>query len=67
MPDAVNLDAYLRRVDWAGPVAADLATLRGLAIAHVARIPFANLDPDIETTVRVLHHVRRVLDEESSA
>ncbi|MGB3749591.1 MAG: arylamine N-acetyltransferase [Rhodanobacter sp.] len=45
MPDAVNLDAYLRRVDWAGPVAADLATLRGLAIAQVARIPFANLDP----------------------
>jgi len=45
MPDAVNLDAYLRRVGWSGPVGVDLPTLRGLAIAHVATIPFANLDP----------------------
>jgi N-hydroxyarylamine O-acetyltransferase len=45
MPDAVNLDAYLRRVGWSGPVRVDLATLRGLAVAHVATIPFANLDP----------------------
>ncbi|MGB3461224.1 MAG: arylamine N-acetyltransferase [Rhodanobacter lindaniclasticus] len=45
MPDAVNLDAYLRRVGWTGPVRVDPATLRGLAVAHVATIPFANLDP----------------------
>src|SRR6185312_947840 len=45
MPDAVNLGAYLRRVGWSGPVRVDLPTLRGLAIAHVATIPFANLDP----------------------
>ena len=45
MPDPVNLDAYLRRVGWTGPVGADLATLRGLAVAHVATIPFANFDP----------------------
>lgn len=45
MPDAVNLGAYLRRVGWSGPVGVDLPTLRGLAIAHVATIPFANLDP----------------------
>ncbi|CAM5248186.1 Arylamine N-acetyltransferase OS=Rhodanobacter lindaniclasticus OX=75310 GN=B1991_12070 PE=3 SV=1 [Rhodanobacter lindaniclasticus] len=45
MSDAVNLDAYLRRVGWFGPVGVDLATLRGLAVAHVATIPFANLHP----------------------
>ncbi|CAM0998449.1 N-hydroxyarylamine O-acetyltransferase [Rhodanobacter sp. Root179] len=45
MSDAINLDAYLRRVGWAGPVAADLATLRGLAMVHVATITFANLHP----------------------
>lgn len=40
-----DLNAYLQRVGWRGTVAADLATLRGLAIAHVATIPFANLNP----------------------
>lgn len=45
MSDAINLDAYLRRIGWNGAVAADLATLRGLAMAHVAAIPFANLNP----------------------
>lgn len=45
MPDGIDLDAYLRRVGWSGAVAADLATLRGLAMAHVASIPFANLNP----------------------
>ena len=45
MPDTIDLDAYLRRVGWFGPVAPDLATLRGLAVAHVATITFANLDP----------------------
>lgn len=45
MPDAIDLGAYLRRVGWDGPVAPDLATLRGLSTAHVATIPFANLNP----------------------
>ncbi len=45
MPDEIELNAYLRRTGWGGPVAADLATLRGLATAHVAAIPFANLNP----------------------
>jgi N-hydroxyarylamine O-acetyltransferase len=45
MPDAIDLDAYLRRIGWKGPVADDLATLHGLAMAHVAAIPFANLNP----------------------
>ncbi|HZX69477.1 MAG TPA: arylamine N-acetyltransferase [Rhodanobacter sp.] len=45
MPDRIDMDAYLRRIGWHGPVAVDLATLRGLAMAHVACIPFANLNP----------------------
>ena len=45
MPAEIDVDAYLRRIDWHGAVAVDLATLRGLAIAHVATIPFANLNP----------------------
>jgi N-hydroxyarylamine O-acetyltransferase len=45
MPDTIDLDAYLRRVGWSDPVATDLATLCGLAMAHVATITFANLDP----------------------
>jgi N-hydroxyarylamine O-acetyltransferase len=45
VPEAIDLNAYLRRLGWTGPIAVDLATLDGLAIAHVASIPFANLDP----------------------
>ena len=40
----LDLSAYLRRVGHAGPVAADLATLHALSAAHVAAIPFENLD-----------------------
>jgi N-hydroxyarylamine O-acetyltransferase len=45
MHGSIDLDAYLRRVGWHGAVAADLATLHGLAIAHVAASPFENLNP----------------------
>lgn len=40
-----DLDLYLRRIGWNSAVAPDLATLRGLAAAHVAAIPFENLNP----------------------
>src|SRR6185437_972385 len=45
VPDRIDLDAYLHRIGWHGAVAVDLTTLRGLAMAHVAAIPFANLNP----------------------
>ena len=45
MHGSIDLDAYLRRVGWHGGVAADELTLRGLAVAHVAAIPFENLNP----------------------
>ncbi|MEO8778882.1 MAG: arylamine N-acetyltransferase [Rhodanobacter sp.] len=53
MSDAIDLDAYLRRIGWDGAVAADLATLRGLAMAHVAAIPFANLNPLLGVPVKL--------------
>ncbi len=40
----IDLDAYLRRIDWQGPVRPDLATLAGLLDAHMRAIPFENFD-----------------------
>ena len=42
--EELDLDAYLARIGYTGPVAADLETLRALQRAHVAAIPFENLD-----------------------
>jgi N-hydroxyarylamine O-acetyltransferase len=39
-----DLDAYLRRIGWDGPRSADVATLRGLHLAHSRSIPFENLE-----------------------
>jgi N-hydroxyarylamine O-acetyltransferase len=39
-----DLDAYLRRIGWEGERRADLATLRGVHLAHMGGIPFENLD-----------------------
>ena len=41
---ALDLDAYLRRVEYAGPRNATAATLEALHRAHVTHIPFENLD-----------------------
>jgi N-hydroxyarylamine O-acetyltransferase len=40
----VNLDAYFRRIDYAGPTTPTRATLDALCLAHVSSIPFENLD-----------------------
>lgn len=45
MHDIIDLQAYLRRIGWQGAVAPDMATLQAIAIAHVAAIPFENLNP----------------------
>ncbi|MHB1056504.1 MAG: arylamine N-acetyltransferase family protein [Rhodanobacter sp.] len=45
MHGSIDLGAYLRRIGWDGGVAVDAATLRDLAVAHVAAIPFENLNP----------------------
>ena len=41
----MDLDAYLQRIGLRQPVALDLQTLRAITAAHVAAIPFENLDP----------------------
>ena len=45
MPHSFDLKAYLQRIGHDAPVAPDLSTLRALAVAHVAAIPFENLSP----------------------
>jgi len=45
MTYAIDLPAYLRRIGFQQEVRPDVATLRALAVAHVAAIPFENLDP----------------------
>lgn len=46
MPDeSIDLHAYLERIGLETPVAPDLQTLRAIITAHVAAIPFENLDP----------------------
>jgi N-hydroxyarylamine O-acetyltransferase len=42
--DLLDLEAYLRRISYAGSTSPDLATLKALHRAHLAAIPFENLD-----------------------
>jgi N-hydroxyarylamine O-acetyltransferase len=42
--DALDLDAYLERIQWRGALRPDLASLSGLLLAHMMHIPFENLD-----------------------
>lgn len=67
-PDAsIDLDAYLQRIGVRTPVAPDVQTLRAIIAAHIATIPFENLDPflgvavhiDIESVQRKLVHSHR--------
>lgn len=48
-----RLDAYFERIGYAGPQTADLATLDGVARAHVFAIPFENLDVQLGRPVRI--------------
>lgn len=45
MPHTINLDQYLRRIGFAGPVKADLPTLQRIQELHPSAIPFENLNP----------------------
>ena len=40
----VDLAAYLRRIDYAGPLQASPAVLKALHLAHATHIPFENID-----------------------
>lgn len=45
-PDSQSgwLEAYLARIEYAGPTDASLSTLRSLHLAHASHIPFENID-----------------------
>ncbi|RUL78234.1 arylamine N-acetyltransferase family protein [Dyella choica] len=51
MSHRFDLDAYLQRIGHAGPVRADLSTLRAIIAEHTASIPFENLDPFLRLPV----------------
>jgi arylamine N-acetyltransferase len=42
---ALDLNAYLERISYHGPVDPNLDVLQGLVTAHTSTIPFENLDP----------------------
>jgi N-hydroxyarylamine O-acetyltransferase len=50
---ALDLDRYLARIGYGGRLDATLATLEGLHHAHVARVPFENLDVQMGLPVRL--------------
>ena len=53
MSHRLDLDSYLQRIGFVGEPRADVATLRALASAHIAAIPFENLDPLLGTPVSI--------------
>ncbi len=56
----MNLDDYLARIGYEGPVAPDLATLRGMHRAHFLRVPFENLS--IRRNERIVVDLQRNYD-----
>jgi DNA-binding LacI/PurR family transcriptional regulator/arylamine N-acetyltransferase len=60
--DRLDLDAYLRRIGYAGPLEANGQTLAALHRAHVAAIVFENLDLMLGRPIAVdLEHVQAKL------
>ena len=53
MSDEANLDAYLKRINYAGSIAPTLETLETVHRLHPAAIPFENLNPLMELPVRL--------------
>jgi N-hydroxyarylamine O-acetyltransferase len=51
--DEANLDAYLRRINYAGSIAPTLETLQAIHRLHPQHIPFENLNPLMELPVRL--------------
>lgn len=60
--ECIDLEAYLERIGVRTPVAPDLQTLQSIIAAHVATIPFENLDPFLRIPVALdLESVQRKL------
>ncbi|MGJ4897274.1 MULTISPECIES: arylamine N-acetyltransferase family protein [unclassified Bradyrhizobium] len=53
MAGELQLDSYLARIDYRGPLAPDLSTLAALQAAHVDALPFEALDPLMGRPVHV--------------
>jgi len=53
MSDSLNLAAYCDRIGWGGATSATYPTLAGLLHAHMAAIPFENLDVLLGRRVRL--------------
>lgn len=49
----MDLEAYFSRIGWGGPTAPTLDTLAGLHLAHLAAIPFENLDIQMGKGIRL--------------
>lgn len=49
----VDLDAYLDRIDYNGPLSPDLRTLTALQKAHLEAVPFESLDPVLGRAVHL--------------
>src|SRR4051812_21810770 len=49
----MNLEAYFDRIGYAGPRGADLATLTALHRAHLAAVPYENIDVQLGRPVVV--------------
>jgi N-hydroxyarylamine O-acetyltransferase len=49
----VDVDAYLERIGYRGPLAATVETLAGIHLRHAMTIPFENLNPLLRWPVRL--------------
>jgi N-hydroxyarylamine O-acetyltransferase len=49
----MELSAYLHRIGYSGPTTPDLATLEALMRAHIAAVPFENLDVQLGNRVTI--------------
>ncbi|MCW3845880.1 arylamine N-acetyltransferase [Sphingomonas sp. LB-2] len=49
----MQLAAYLDRIGHTGPIAPDLATLESIVRAHIATVPFENLDVQLDRPVGI--------------
>jgi N-hydroxyarylamine O-acetyltransferase len=50
---SIDLEAYFRRIGYAGPRTLTLDTLRAIHLQHALSIPFENLDPLLRLTPRL--------------
>ena len=48
----MDIAAYLRRIDYHGPLDPTIATLRALHMAHLLTVPFENLEPRLRSAPR---------------